>query len=64
MIYYAVIYMKTGEIHLKPFDTKEKARECLEKLKDTKWEESIDIKKIVKKDNDSTWFQSVHGYWI
>ena len=64
MIYYAVAYMKNGDIHLRPYNTKEEAQECLSKFKDSEFSDDYDILKIVKKDNDSAWFKSVNGYWI
>lgn len=65
MIYYAVVYMKNGEIHLKPFDTKEEAQERIENIKNhEKWSKEFDFGKVVKKDPDSPWFRSVNGYWI
>lgn len=64
MIYYAVVYMKDGCIHLKPFDSREEAQAELEKLRSSKWANSIDLTKVVKKDANSAWLQSVKGYWI
>ena len=65
MIYYAVVYMKNDEIHLKPFSTKEEALERIEAIKNhEKWGPEFELGKVVKKDPESPWFQSVHGYWI
>lgn len=64
MIYYAVAYMKDGQIHLKPFKTKEEAEHNLELLKASKWGPQIDLTKVVKKDTSKEWFKSVNGYWI
>lgn len=65
MIYYAVVYMKNGEIHLKPFNTKEEAQERIDAIKNhEKWKSEFLLGKIVKKDPESPWYQSVHGYWI
>lgn len=64
MIYYVCIYMKDGQIHLKPFDSKEDAEECIEKAKNSKWSEQIDLIKIVKRDSNSSWFKSLKGYWL
>ncbi len=65
MIYYAVIYLKNGEIHLKPFDTKEDAEECIKNTATReKYKDQIDVTKVVKKDTSKDWFRSVNGYWI
>lgn len=64
MIYYAVAYMNDGQIHLKPFDSKQGAEDCIEKLKASPWGPYLKQTKIVKKDPDSPWFRSVNGYWI
>lgn len=64
MIYYVCIYMKDGQIHLKPFNSKKDAEECIEKAKASKWAESIDLVKIVKRDSESSWFKGLKGYWI
>jgi len=64
MIYYAVAYMKDGQIHLKPFSSKEEAQRNLQLLKESKWGGMIDITKIIKKDPESPWYQSVKGYWL
>lgn len=65
MLYYAVIYMKNGEIHLKPFKSKEEAINRINHIKNSeKWGSLFDTGKVVKKDPNSPWFQSVHGYWI
>lgn len=64
MIYYVCIYMKDGQIHLKPFSSKEDAEECIEKAKSSKWSESIDLIKIVKRDSNSEWFKGLKGYWL
>jgi len=65
MIYYAVVYMKDGQIHLKPFDTKEgAANECTRIKNSVRWGEMVDTTKVVKKDPNSPWYQSVKGYWI
>lgn len=64
MLYYAVAYMKDGQIHLKPYPTKEEAQEHLDLLKESRWKDKIDLLKIVKKDPDSAWLKSVKGYWI
>ena len=65
MIYYAVIYLKNGEIHLKPFDTKEDADECIATVADKpRYKDQIDVTKVVKKDPSKEWFKSVNGYWL
>ena len=64
MIYYAVAYMKDGQIHLKPFNSKEAAEHNLELLKKSEWGDKVDLTKVVKKDPESPWFKSVRGYWI
>lgn len=64
MIYYAVAYMKDGQIHLKPFPSREEAQDCINKLRTSKWKDAIDLTKIVKKDANSAWLRSVNGYWI
>ena len=64
MIYYAVAYMKDGQIHLKPFSTKEGAEHSLKLLRESNWGPQVDLTKVVKKDPASPWFQSVKGYWI
>lgn len=64
MIYYAVAYMTDGQIHLKPFGSKQDAEANLEKLKASKWGPKVKLTKVVKKDPDSPWFRSVNGYWI
>jgi len=65
MIYYAVIYMNNGEIHLKPFDSKEEAQARIDYIrKSEKWGNQVVLTKIVKKDSNSPWFQSVKGFWI
>ena len=62
--YYAVAYMDDGQIHLKPFDTKEQAQDNLNKLCASKWGPKVTFTRIVKKDFDSAWLRSVNGYWI
>ena len=64
MIYYAVVYMKDGQIHLKPCQSRVEAEAYLSKLRNSKWKDSIDITKVVKKDANSAWLKSVKGYWI
>ena len=65
MIYYAVAYMTDGQIHLKPFNSKENAEEALAKLKaHVTWGPKVKFTKVVKKDPNSPWFRSVNGYWI
>ena len=64
MIYYIVIYMKDGNIHLKPHDCKDDAEHTIEQLKDSKWFDQIDLIKIVKRDSESSWFKGLKGYWI
>ena len=64
MIYYAVAYMTDGQIHLKPFESREEADDCINKLKASKWGPMVKLTKIVKKDPDSAWLKSVNGYWI
>lgn len=64
MIYYVCIYMKDGNIHLKPHSSKEAAEITIEKLKISKWSEQIDLMKIVKRDSESSWFKGLKGYWI
>jgi len=64
MIYYAVVYMKNGDIHLRPFETKEAAEACCEKFKDSDYADDIDVLKVIKKDPSKEWFKSVNGYWI
>lgn len=64
MIYYAVAYMTDGQIHLKPFNSKQEAERNLELLKASKWGPYLKQTKIVKKDPESPWFRSVNGYWI
>lgn len=48
MLYYAVVYLKDGTIHLCPEKSEEKAKEILEKIKE-KYNDRIDKLKIVKK---------------
>ena len=62
--YYLVVYLKDGTIHVKPFDTRQEAEDCLTKLRETKWGPKLDLTRIVKKDTDSAWFKAVKGYWI
>ena len=65
MIYYAVIYLKNGEIHSKPWSTKADAEQCIEDTsKKPEFANQIDKTKVVKKDPNSPWYQSVNGYWI
>lgn len=65
MIYYAVIYLKNGEIHLKPWLTKEDAEKCIsETCAKPKFKDQIELTRVVKKDPEKEWFKSVHGYWI
>lgn len=64
MIYYAVVYMKDGQIHLMPHATKEAAEECLKDLMGTKWGPKVDFTRVVKKDPDKDWYRSVNGHWI
>ena len=57
--------MKNGEIHLKPFDSKEEAQTRIDYIKTSeKWGRDFELGKVVKKDPDSPWFRSVKGYWI
>lgn len=63
MIYYSVVYLKDGTIHLQPNPTKEEAEDTNEKIK-AKYGDRVDLVKIVKKDPASPWFKSVKGYWI
>lgn len=65
MIYYAVFYLANGEIHLKPWPTKEEAEQCIsDTRKKPKYTNQIIHTKVVKKDPNSPWYQSVNGYWI
>ena len=65
MIYYAVLYMKDGQIHLMPHETKEAAEAtCAEICVSPKWRDKIDTTKVVKKDPEMKWFKAVKGYWI
>ena len=65
MIYYATIYLKNGEIHLKPFSTREAAEACISKVeKDNTYGSQIDKAKVVRKNEDSPSFHLCKGYWI
>lgn len=64
MIYYAVIYMKNGEIHLKPYGSREEAELHCKEIYNTKWADKVDITRVVKKDPEKSWFKQVKGYWI
>ena len=64
MIYYAVIYMKDGQIHLMPHKSKEEAQETIDRVKNQKFKDKIDVCRIVKKDSNKDWYRSVNGYWI
>lgn len=65
MIYYACIYMKNGEIHLKPFQSKEEAEARIDYIrKSEKWGSQVDLTKVIKKDPDKEWWKSVKGYWL
>lgn len=64
MIYYAVIYMKDGQIHLMPHKSREEAEKTCNEIRQTKWADKIDVTKVVKKDPEKEWFKAVKGYWI
>ena len=65
MIYYAVFYLSNGEIHLKPYNSREGAEGCVTKMKqDAKYGPQITFTRVVKKDPRSAWLTSVNGYWI
>lgn len=64
MIYYAVIYMKDGNIHLFKCDSREEGENMIQKVRESKWKDEIDVTKVIKKDPDKEWFKSVNGYWI
>lgn len=62
--YYAVAYMDDGQIHLKPFGSRNEAKDNLTKLRASKWGPKVIFTRVVKKDLDSAWLKSVKGYWI
>lgn len=64
MVYYAVIYMNDGNIHLFKSDTKEGAEDCIKGLQDSKWKDQIETTKIVKKDTTTALWQNTNGHWI
>ena len=50
MRYYSVVYMKNGEIHMRPHASKEDAQATIDGLKATKWWPKVDYCKIHKGD--------------
>lgn len=64
MRFYATIYFKNGEIHLKCFDSREAAERCIESVRNSKYGEQIDNAKVVRKDPNSPSFLQCKGYWI
>lgn len=64
MIYYAVLYMTDGQIHLMPHETKEEAEKTIEEAKKEKFGSKIVFSRVVKKDPNKDWYKSVNGYWI
>lgn len=65
MIYYSLIYMDNGEIHLRPHDTKEAAEEtCHEIKKHEKWGSHVSHTKVISKDPSSETYRKREGFWI
>ena len=64
MIYYSVIYMKDGRIHLNPSSSKEEAESVIAKVKESIWKDQIEYTKVIKRDPESPWFKSLEGHWI
>ena len=61
MIYYAVLYMVDGQIHLMPHGTKEEAEKTIEQAKQERFGPKIKHAKVFKKDTTGKWFKE---YWI
>lgn len=65
MIYYTIIYMADGQIHLMPHTTREKAEETEKEIKaHPKWGGQVKATKIITKDPASETFVKRKGLWI
>ena len=64
MIYYAVIYMKDGNIHLFRSESKEGAEEAIEKVMEGKWNGEIESTKIITKSTETALWKNTQGHWI
>lgn len=50
MVYYAIVYMTNGEIHMKPYPTAEEAKSHCKEILATKWGPKVLRTKVCKKD--------------
>ena len=60
-IYYLVVYLVDGCIDLKPFNSRNEAKEYMEKFR---YDMRVDKMKILAKDTTTKWWKDSNGYWL
>lgn len=62
MKYYALFYLTDGTIHLKPYETKEGAENCIKQLSGSR--KDIEYCKVIKKDLTKDSYKGINGHWV